>query len=123
MNWLTIRKIISKIFLSTLVVLSFAVFFVSSGAQAAPSKDTLVVGVPTDRCPVFYIDNVSGETVGIGVDLIREVAKEAGYDIIIKNITEGNIGNTTAINSVGRRLTIARKERHDYINTLIRAAQ
>ena len=36
-----------------------------------------MVGVPNDRCPVFYVDN--GELVGIGVDLMRDAAKEAGY--------------------------------------------
>ncbi|SFN64129.1 EAL domain, c-di-GMP-specific phosphodiesterase class I (or its enzymatically inactive variant) [Pseudobutyrivibrio sp. UC1225] len=89
MGGLKFRKVIQKAILSTVTVLCFAVLFVSS--EAASSKDTLIVGVPTDRCPMFYIDNVSEETVGIGVDLIREVAKEAGYDIIIKNITEGNM--------------------------------
>lgn len=40
-----------------------------------------MVGVPADRCPVFYQDADTGEIVGIGVDLMRAVAENAGYDV------------------------------------------
>ncbi|SCZ77055.1 Diguanylate cyclase, GGDEF domain [Pseudobutyrivibrio xylanivorans] len=89
MNRLRIKKRISLAFLGTFIVLCFAVLFLNS--KAAPSRDTLVVGVPTDRCPVFYVDPVSYETVGIGVDLIKKVADEAGYDVEIATITEPNL--------------------------------
>lgn len=89
MNRLRIKKKISLAFLGTFIVLCFAVLFLNS--KAAPSRDTLVVGVPTDRCPIFYVDPVSYETVGIGVDLIKKVADEAGYDVEITNITEPNL--------------------------------
>ncbi|SHI33967.1 EAL domain-containing protein [Pseudobutyrivibrio xylanivorans] len=84
-----ISKILKKVFLSTFGVLCFVVLFVSS--EAASDRDKLVVGVPTNRCPIFYIDESTQETVGIGVDLIREVADKAGYDIVIENIAENNI--------------------------------
>lgn len=48
-------------------------------ADTAKSSDELVVGVPTDRCPVFYIDADTGELTGIGVDLMQTAAEEAGY--------------------------------------------
>ena len=54
--------------------------------------DTLTVGVPADRCPVFYKDADTGEIVGIGVDLMRLAAREAGYsDITFKPVTEKNL--------------------------------
>lgn len=89
MKRLHIYKILTKSFIGTFGVLCFAVLFVSS--TAASSRDTLVVGVPTNRCPVFYIDESTQETVGIGVDLITEVANNAGYDVVIENISENNI--------------------------------
>ena len=50
--------------------------------------DTLSIGVPADRCPVFYLDPETKETVGIGVDLMRAAAEEAGYSASFKVITE-----------------------------------
>ena len=35
----------------------------------------LTVGVPVDRCPVFYVDDDTGEIVGIGV----ETAEQADF--------------------------------------------
>ena len=48
--------------------------------------DVLTVGVPVDRCPVFYEDPASGELVGIGVDLMRTVAENAGYAVTFLRI-------------------------------------
>ena len=45
----------------------------------AASDEVLVVGVPTDRCPIFYIDNSTDSITGIGVDLMRSAAQGAGY--------------------------------------------
>ncbi|MCR5402880.1 MAG: EAL domain-containing protein [Butyrivibrio sp.] len=50
--------------------------------------DVLVVGVPADRCPVFYLDPETKETTGIGVDLMRVAAEEAGYSVSFKIISE-----------------------------------
>lgn len=63
-------------------------------AQASPgqgSQETLTVGVPVDRCPVFYRDAETGEVVGIGADLMRVVAKEAGYDVSLKPMGEATL--------------------------------
>ena len=53
--------------------------------------EPLTVGIPRDRCPIFYIEEPSGEAVGIGVDLIRSAAAEAGYDVNFKFISEMNL--------------------------------
>ena len=44
------------------------------------TADSLAVGVPVDRCPLFYQDSSTGEPVGIGVDLMHFAAEEAGYN-------------------------------------------
>ena len=54
-------------------------------------EDSLTVGVPTDRCPVFYRDAGTGEIVGIGVDLMRTAAQDAGYTVTFKAIEEGTL--------------------------------
>ena len=74
--------------ISTVAVLYFAV---QNSNIAAASDEKLVVGVPADRCPVFYIDEETGEEVGIGVDLIKLAAKNAGYEVEIRTITENNL--------------------------------
>ncbi|MBQ7148368.1 MAG: EAL domain-containing protein [Pseudobutyrivibrio sp.] len=75
--------------ISTFTVLCFAVqkYYVIS----ASAGEKLVVGVPADRCPVFYVDEETGEEVGIGVDLIKLAAKNAGYEVEIRTITENNL--------------------------------
>ncbi|WP_296332777.1 transporter substrate-binding domain-containing protein [uncultured Treponema sp.] len=49
------------------------------------------MGVPSDRCPVFYIDRKTKEITGIGVDLMRTAAKYAGYTVTFKIIEEKNL--------------------------------
>ncbi|SFC28175.1 EAL domain-containing protein [Butyrivibrio sp. YAB3001] len=62
---------------------------ITSGAETGnEGTDVLVIGVPSDRCPVFYLDPDTKETVGIGVDLMRAAAEEAGYSASFKVITE-----------------------------------
>ncbi len=55
---------------------------------AAISGATLTVGVPVDRCPIFYRDADTGEIAGIGVDLMHIAAEEAGYTAVFKPIEE-----------------------------------
>ena len=55
------------------------------------NSDTLTVGVPIDRCPVFYRDTATGEITGIGVDLMRAAAEEAGYTAEFKVIEEDTL--------------------------------
>ena len=52
---------------------------------------TLTVGVPTDRCPMFYLDAETGEIAGIGADLLRFAAEEAGYSVTFVAIGEGTL--------------------------------
>ena len=58
---------------------------------ASSDTQVLTVGVPVDRCPMFYIDKDSGEIVGIGVDLMKSAAKEAGMKISFEEISEQNL--------------------------------
>ena len=58
-------------------LVAIAVLLVPSLARA---NDRLVVGVPSDRCPISYPDPQTGEPVGIGVDLMRLAAQESGFD-------------------------------------------
>ena len=50
-------------------------------ATGENGENALIVGVPADRCTVFYRNADTGEIVGIGVDLMRAVAESAGYDV------------------------------------------
>lgn len=65
-----------------IVCLAAAMFFAIMPALAGSGEnegDVLVVGIPVDRCPLFYTDPNTGEAVGIGVDLMRSAAQGAGY--------------------------------------------
>ena len=58
-------------------------------ASADPiAADELTVGVPTDRCPIFYNDKDTGEIVGIGAELIRAAAMNVGYKVSLLKIKE-----------------------------------
>ena len=48
---------------------------------ALAEGDVLAVGVPVDRCPMFYLDADTGAVVGIGADLMRAAAAAAGYAV------------------------------------------
>lgn len=54
-------------------------------------SDTLTVGVPVDRCPVFYCDTDTNEIVGIGTELMRIAAKEAGFNVTYHAIEEESL--------------------------------
>lgn len=60
-------------------------------AEAAPGGETLTVGVPVDRCPMFYLDADTGEITGIGVDLMRVAAEQAGYGVSFQMISEATL--------------------------------
>ena len=66
--------------------LSFAVMPVFAASGESAKK--LTIGVPVDRCPVFYQDADTGDILGIGVDLMRAAAEEAGYEPTFTVITE-----------------------------------
>ena len=61
----------------------------SSTVNAA--GEVLTVGVPVDRCPVFYQDPNTHEVVGIGADLMRIAAEDAGYQVNFLPITEESL--------------------------------
>ncbi|MCR5700579.1 MAG: EAL domain-containing protein [Lachnospiraceae bacterium] len=54
-------------------------------------NNNIVVGVPKDRCPIFYCDEETDEIVGIGVDLMREAADEAGYNVTFETVKEESL--------------------------------
>lgn len=60
-------------------------------ASAGTTPETLTVGVPKDRCPVFYEDPDTGEIVGIGVDLMRAAAEEADYNAEFRFVEEDTL--------------------------------
>lgn len=84
-------KRLSKLLeLLTLLICVLAVFLSSFPSALAAAEqvsgEVLTVGVPTDRCPVFYQDARTGEIVGIGVDLMRAAAEEAGFTVAFQSI-------------------------------------
>ena len=68
-------------------VMSFA-FIPANAVSGETEEAALVVGIPVDRCPIFYEDPVTGEAVGIGVDLMRSAAQEAGFTPVFRPIGE-----------------------------------
>ncbi len=74
------------------LMLIICAFTAPSGCfKSEAASETINIGVPTDRCPVFYIDENTGDITGIGVDLMKEAAGEAGFDPNFISITEGTI--------------------------------
>ena len=72
-------NLIKALILSLFVVLCFS--FMSFAGPEAGGKEILTVCVPVDRCPVFYLDDSKEEIIGIGADLLREAADNAGYEL------------------------------------------
>ena len=60
-------------------------------ADGEGGAETVTVGVPADRCPVFYEDAETGGLVGIGVDLIRAAAEAAGLRAEFRVIGEATL--------------------------------
>ncbi len=79
---------LSKVMLCLITVFTVMLCTVPSVSAAS---ETLTVGVPADRCPVFYRDEDSDEIVGIGADLMRIAADEAGYDVEFAEIDEPSL--------------------------------
>ena len=77
-----------KRLLAIIVCALASLLFAMPASFALGKDDTLTVGVPANRCPMFYQDTGTGEVVGIGVDLMRAVADEAGYSPTFKAIDE-----------------------------------
>ncbi|MBE6466623.1 EAL domain-containing protein [Denitrobacterium detoxificans] len=71
--------------------ITWLVALAPASACADDANEVLVVGVPTDRCPMIYRDAEDGAPVGIGVDLLTAAAEDAGYTVVFKEIKEGNL--------------------------------
>ena len=69
----------------------FSFCFSTLLAKADDSINELTVGVPVDRCPIFYLDNDSGQVTGIGVDLLKVAADNSGYKLSFAPIKEKTI--------------------------------
>ncbi|SDB19865.1 EAL domain, c-di-GMP-specific phosphodiesterase class I (or its enzymatically inactive variant) [Ruminococcaceae bacterium FB2012] len=74
-------------FLTLLAAWTFAALPVS----AEDPSGELTVGVPADRCPVFYMDEDTGEVIGIGTDLMRIAAEKAGFSVTFQPIGEETV--------------------------------
>ncbi len=87
------KEITGKIIITTGMVLAALICIIMAGSvsYAENAKDHLVVGVPVDRCPMFYVDSSSGQVTGIGADLLSVAADEAGYDVTFKALKEENL--------------------------------
>lgn len=70
------------------IFLFFSMIMFAKAQSDTDVEDELVIGIPTDRCPIFFADSNSGRLEGIGVDLISTAAAEVGYYAVFKPITE-----------------------------------
>ena len=83
---------IRKIAFIFCLIAALSCFFMPVRASADEGgKNALTVGVPVDRCPVFYQDSATGEITGIGVDLMRAAAENAGYEVSFVRIREATL--------------------------------
>ncbi len=89
MKWKKTIKWLLLPFLCAIIILSFILSSVS--VKAENTLTPLKVGVPVDRCPVFYEDSDTKEIVGIGVDLMKIAAKNSGYDVSFVRIEEATL--------------------------------
>ena len=74
-----------------LVLVSFCLFNSFFSSAQENEKEKLTVGVPVDRCPIIYKDVDTGKIVGIGVDLMRTAADNAGYEAEFIEIKEATL--------------------------------
>lgn len=72
-------------------IITLAVSLLPGVSLRAEGGETLMIGVPKDRCPIFYSDASTNEITGIGVDLMRAAAEEAGYRAEFCIIEEANL--------------------------------
>lgn len=85
------RKRFRTIYIFTLVMFCVISMTPTVWAAEAKSGQILTVGVPTDRCPVFYRDMETGEITGIGADLLGAAARNAGYEAEFIQIKEDTL--------------------------------
>ena len=81
----------SKQVLQFLLCVVAVLFCIVAPVQAADDSETLTVGIPIDRCPVFYRGLETNEITGIGVDLMRSAAAKAGYHVTFRVVEENTL--------------------------------
>ena len=74
--------------LLALLLCALVLFSGVLAAHAETPGEVLTVGVPADRCPIFYEDEATGAVMGIGVELMRFAASEAGYTACFRTVSE-----------------------------------
>jgi len=57
----------------------------------AENSKVIRVGVPTDRCPMSYVDAETGQITGIGIDIFTLAAKNAGYEAEYVSVNEESL--------------------------------
>ena len=85
------RSGIITILLCILFMLSLILPAAGVFAETSGNREPLVVGVPKDRCPIFYTDPETKEIVGIGIDLMKVVSDKAGYEPEFRIIEEDTL--------------------------------
>ena len=83
-----------KYLISVLCGMSAALFFIAGAilpVSAETAEKEVVVAVPTDRTPMFYQDGDSDEIIGIGADLLKVAAKEAGFSVALTEFKEKDL--------------------------------
>ena len=85
------KSIVCFITISLSIVITLLFVFPFVHVYGAQDKDELIVGVPGDRCPIFYIDTETDEVTGIGIDLMRLAAENAGYIPVFRIIEEATL--------------------------------
>ena len=86
------KKVISFLISVVLCTLSIIACIIPAVAETNNNDSrVLTVGVPTDRCPIFYVDSETQEIAGIGVDLMELAADEAGYEVKFVQISEPSV--------------------------------
>ncbi len=61
---------------------------IASAGSESDKAEVLTIGIPADRCPLFYLDSETGDPIGIGVDLMRAAAENAGYSASFRIVSE-----------------------------------
>ena len=85
------KQNIWRFLISFCIILMMFFSFGLINTNAEENKEELVVGVPIDRCPIFYVDKDSKEVTGIGVELMKIAAENAGYKVSFTAIKEATI--------------------------------
>ena len=86
-----IKRKILRLFICFLCIFLFSFCFSNAKVNAEDNLEELKVGVPVDRCPIFYIDKDSKNITGIGVDLMKVAAENSGYKLTFIAMKEATI--------------------------------